>query len=391
MILNFMNTKSFFLFSCALFLFASHIVSCSSGKSEESEAASNAIALPIAIIDTSTATIVNSYHGKIEGKINVEVRPQIEGLLQEIYVDEGDFVEKGQILFKIDPSAYQERLNNMVANENVAKAKLENAKLEVERLRPLVENDVISDVKLRSAQSDYEVAKASLAQASAEVRSAEINKDYSVIRAPVSGYIGRIPKRIGNIVSERDSDPLTYLSDVEEVYIYFTMSESDFLYYTKKKAQEDSVRGNINDLRSKFDFPDVTLVLADGSEYNKKGIVDAISGQVDRSTGSISLRATFPNETNMLRTGSTGTLKISETLSGVIQVPQIATSDLQDKTFVYVLDEENKVRKQNIIIEDKSKDQYIIQDGLLPGDKIVLSGFDKLTDGSKITPLLQRN
>lgn len=386
-----MIVKKHLLYSFYIALATSIIAACSSGKTEESDNLSNAIALPVASIDTSTATIVNSYHGKIEGKINVEVRPQIEGQLQDIYVDEGDFVEKGQTLFKIDPSAYQEKLNNMIANENVAKAKLENANLEVERLKPLVENDVISEVKLKSAQSDYEVAKASLAQATAEVRSAEIDKEYTLIKAPVSGYIARIPKRVGNLVSESDSDPLTYLSDVEEVYIYFTMSESDFLYYTKKKAKQDSIRGNINNLRDNFKFPKVTLVLADGSEYDEKGTVDAISGQVDRSTGSVSLRATFPNKKNMLRTGSTGTLKISETLEGVIQVPQIATSDLQDKTFVYVLDEENKVRKQNIVIDDKSKDQYIIKEGLKIGDKVVLSGFDKLTDGSKITPLMQNN
>ncbi|HLQ99280.1 MAG TPA: efflux RND transporter periplasmic adaptor subunit [Sphingobacterium sp.] len=388
---KFMIVKKHLLYSFYIALATSIIAACSSGKTEESDNLSNAIALPVASIDTSTATIVNSYHGKIEGKINVEVRPQIEGQLQDIYVDEGDFVEKGQTLFKIDPSAYQEKLNNMIANENVAKAKLENANLEVERLKPLVENDVISEVKLKSAQSDYEVAKASLAQATAEVRSAEIDKEYTLIKAPVSGYIARIPKRVGNLVSESDSDPLTYLSDVEEVYIYFTMSESDFLYYTKKKAKQDSIRGNINNLRDNFKFPKVTLVLADGSEYDEKGTVDAISGQVDRSTGSVSLRATFPNKKNMLRTGSTGTLKISETLEGVIQVPQIATSDLQDKTFVYVLDEENKVRKQNIVIDDKSKDQYIIKEGLKIGDKVVLSGFDKLTDGSKITPLMQNN
>src|SRR5699024_12522982 len=317
---KFMIVKKHLLYSFYIALATSIIAACSSGKTEESDNLSNAIALPVASIDTSTATIVNSYHGKIEGKINVEVRPKIEGQLQDIYVDEGDFVEKGQTLFKIDPSAYQEKLNNMIANENVAKAKLENANLEVERLKPLVENDVISEVKLKSAQSDYEVAKASLAQATAEVRSAEIDKEYTLIKAPVSGYIARIPKRVGNLVSESDSDPLTYLTDVEEVYIYFTMSESDFLYYTKKKAKQVSIRGNINNLRDNFKFPKVTLVLADGSEYDEKGTVDAISGQVDRSTGSVSLRATFPNQKNMLRTGSTGTLKISETLEGVIQV-----------------------------------------------------------------------
>lgn len=384
-----MNLKKYFFpfiyTASAVFVF----YSCSFSHSEESDKQSNAIALPVMALDTSSALIVNNYFGKIEGKLNVEVRPQVEGLLEEIYVDEGDYVEKGQNLFKIDASSYQELLNNMIATENVAKAKLENAKLEIERLKPLVENDVISIVRLKSAESDYDVAKASLQQASAAVRSAQINKEYTTIKAPVSGYIGRIPKRVGNLVSKGDKDPLTFLSDVQEVYVYFSMSESDYLYYSKLKAKQDSAVGNNNNLRSNFKFPEVTLVLADGEEYEDKGVVDAISGQVDRSTGSVSLRATFPNRQNMLRTGSTGSLKISETIKNVIQIPQIATSDLQDKTFVYILDEDNKVRKQNIVISDKSKDKYIVKEGLKIGDKIVLSGFDKLTDGSKITPLLQ--
>lgn len=369
----------------AVFIF----YSCSSSHSEESDSHANAIALPVVLVDTSSASIVNNYLGTIEGKLNVEIRPQVEGLLEEIFVDEGDYVEKGQKLFKIDPSTYQEVLNNMIATENVAKAKLENAKLEIERLKPLVDNDVISDVKLKSAFSDYDVAKASLQQASAAVRSAEISKEYTLIKAPVSGYIGRIPKRVGNLVSKSDKDPLTFLSDVQDVYVYFSMSESDYLYFTKSKAKQDSAMGIKANLRENFHFPEVTLVLADGEEYEEKGIVDAISGQVDRSTGSVSLRATFSNNKNMLRTGSTGTLKISETKKGVIQIPQVATSDLQDKTFIYVLDEDNKVRKQNIVISGKSKDQYIVKEGLNVGDKVVLSGFDKLTDGSKITPLFQ--
>lgn len=388
--MKYMNIKIFIPKIIYAALAAFTFYSCSDGRSEESENKSNAIALPVLQVDTSSATIVNNYIGTIEGKLNVEIRPQVEGLLEEIYVDEGHYVEKGQKLFKIDASAYQEILNNMIATENVAKAKLENAQLEIERLKPLVENDVISEVRLKSARSDYDVAKASLQQASAAVRSAQINKEFTIIEAPVSGYIARLPKRVGNLVSKSDKDPLTFLSDVQEVYVYFSMSESDFIYFAKNKAMQDSVQGFIAEKRGKIDFPDVSLVLADGEEYSEKGVVDAISGQVDRSTGSISLRATFPNEKNMLRTGSTGTLKISETKRGVIQVPQVATMELQDKTFVHVLDTDNKVRKQNIRIAGKSKDQYIISEGISIGDKVILSGFDKLTDGSEIFPLYQQ-
>lgn len=362
--------------------------SCFIGKSEEAETVAKPLALPVYMVRASDATTIKTYLGTIEGKVNVEVRPQVEGLLQEIYVDEGSFVEKGQKLFKVDASAYQELLNNTIANQNVAKAKLKNARLEIERLKPLVENDVISEVRLRSAQSDYEVAKASLDQASAAVRSAEINQGFTIITAPVSGYIGRIPKRIGNLVGKGDKEPLTVLSDVQDVYVYFSMNESDFLYFSKLKVKEDSING-IKKNRNALSFPEAVLILADGEEYTSRGVVDAINGQVDRTTGAISLRASFPNADNMLRSGSTGTLKISEVKKDVIQIPQIATSELQDKTFVYVLDEANKVLRRAVTIGGKSKDNYIITGGLTEGERVLLTGLDKITEGSTVTPIQQ--
>src|SRR5690606_36167401 len=182
---------------------------CSSGSSKEPNLKNKPLALPVWEVDTSTAVTLKTYLGTIEGKVNVEIRPQVEGLLDQIYVDEGDFVQKGQDLFKVNPQSYQELLNNAKANENVEKAKLENAKIELERIRPLVENEVISPVRLKKAESDYDIAKASLAQASAAVASAKINMNFTTIKAPVSGYIGRIPKRIGNLVSSKDKEPIT--------------------------------------------------------------------------------------------------------------------------------------------------------------------------------------
>ncbi|KGE15802.1 efflux RND transporter periplasmic adaptor subunit [Sphingobacterium deserti] len=388
-----MNLKSsnFKQIAFALTLIASTmgLTNCSTGKSEEKENATKALALPVHTVEISDAVTVKDYLGTIEGKVNVEVRPQVEGILKEIYVDEGAFVQKGQKLFKIDASAYQEVLNNMVATQNVAKAKLENAKLEVERLRPLVENDVISDVRLQTAKSEYDVAMASLDQATAAVRSAQINKEFTILTAPVNGYIGRIPKRIGNLVGKGDSEPLTVLSDVQEVFVYFSMNESDFLYFTKLKAKQDSAAG-IKLGNNQLNFPEATLILADGEEYVKKGRVDAVNGQVDRTTGAISLRASFPNTKNILRSGSTGTLKISEVKKNVIQIPQIATSELQDRTFVYVLNNNNKVERRSITIKGSSKDNYIVSSGLNRGDRVLLSGLDKITDGSSVIPIQQK-
>lgn len=372
----------------SLLFVAFSLQSCLQGSTEENENTVKPLALPTYLVDTSDAVTIKNYLGTIEGKVNVEIRPQVEGLLQHIYVDEGDYVEAGQALFQVDASTYQEALNNAIASQNVAKAKLTNAQLEIDRLKPLVDNDVISEVRLRSAQSDYDVAKASLDQASAAVRSAAINEGFTIIKAPVSGYIGRIPKRIGNLVSKSDKEPLTVLSDVQDVYVYFSMNESDFLYFSKIKAKEDSVLG-VDRKTNGLIFPDATLIMADGEEYPLKGKVDAVNGQVDRMTGAISLRASFPNVNNMLRSGSTGTLKISEVKKSVIQIPQIATSELQDKIFVYVLDAQNKVQRRVIKLDGKSKNNYIVSDGLAVGEQILISGLDKITEGSTVVPIKQ--
>ncbi len=359
------------------------INSCNIGSSKPLDPKDNALALPVITIDTATAITVKDYIGTIEGKVNVEIRPQVEGLLEEIYVDEGAFVKEGQPLFKVNAQPYQERLNNEVATENVEKAKLKNAKLEIDRLQPLIDNEVIAEVQLETAKSNYEIARASLAKASAAVASAQINLEYTIIKAPVSGYIGRIPKRIGNLVAKNDSQPLTVLSDVSDVYVYFGMSESDFLYFTKNTEKTDSSKitasGQI--------LPEVSLILADGHEYPEKGMVDAVNGQVNRSTGAISLRATFPNSQDIMRSGNSGTVKLQETKHEVILVPQVATSSIQDKTFVYVLDNESKVKLQTIEVDGVSGANYIVTSGLKRGDLVIKTGFDKLTEGMYVKPV----
>ncbi len=379
--------KPLLLSAISLIIFGS----CADGWSKRADTEESLIALPIHIVDTATAITVKDYLGTIEGKVNVEIRPQVEGILEEIYVDEGAFVEEGQKLFKINPLPYQEQLNNAIARENVEKARLRNAKLEVDRLQPLIDNEVMSDVRLQTAKSDYEVAQASLAQASAAVASARINMEFTTIKAPVSGFIGRIPKRIGNLVAKNDSQPMTVLSDIEEVYVYFAMSESDFLYFSRKHSEQSKNNDSLSLHSSERFIPYVTLVLADGEEYQEKGVVDAVTGQVNRTTGSISLRATFPNQDFVLRSGNTGTLKMQENMPGVLLIPQVATTELQDKVFVYTLTPDNRVKRKAIRISGKTGSNYIVSEGLEPNDRIVTSGFDKLTEGMEIIPINPSN
>jgi len=361
------------------------LVSCTSGNSKNADNSEGlkAIELPVTTVNKTVAFTEKTYLGSVEGTNNVEIRPQVGGKLKAIFVDEGEYVEKGQKLFQIDPLTYNEALNNEIANREVRKAELEKAALEIERLTPLVENEVISDVRLRAAESNYEVAKSALAQSNAAVNSAKINRDFTLIKAPVDGYIGRIPKRIGNIVSMSDSEPMTVLSDIKNVRVYFSMSETDFLYFNER-SHRDSLA--IEEGETKDMLTEVSLILADGKEFEEKGIIDAVDGHVNRNTGAISLRATFPNPKGMLRSGNSGKIKLEERHQNVIVIPQTAIYEIMDKTFVYVLQEDNIIKRHPVMLAGKSGKNYLVKEGLEAGDKIVTSGVESLNEGMMVIP-----
>lgn len=366
------NTVLFTFYALTLSLFLS---SC---KDNDDKADDLGIPLPVASLKNEDAATNFQYLGVIEGVANVEIRPQVDGVLEEIYIDEGVFVDQNQDLFKINQQPYAEQLNNAMANVELEKARLRNAQIEIDRLRPLVENEVIAPVRLQTAKSNYQIAKAALEQSQALEASAKINLGFSVIKAPVSGYISRIPKRVGNLVTKGDDQPMTILSDIHQVYVYFSMSESDYLSYERMKKDT---------LAQKFN-PNVKLILADGQEYSHTGIVDADAGQIDRSTGSITLRAKFDNPDRLLRSGNTGKIVMEQIHPNVIMVPQTATMAIQDKTFVFVLLQDNTAQRRQITIEGKSGENYIVNNkNIKANERIVLSGFDRLTDGIKVNPV----
>ncbi|MBN3583324.1 efflux RND transporter periplasmic adaptor subunit [Algoriphagus aestuarii] len=347
---------------------------------EEAEVEEEGIPLPVLTLQEETAAISYKYLGSIEGVENVQIRPQVEGILEQIYVDEGQYVNKGDVLFKINNQPYMEDLKNALANVDLEKAKLKKAKTEIERLRPLIENEVISEVRMETTVADYEVAQSSLAKAEAEAANMRINMGFTTIKAPVDGLMGRIPKSIGNVVKKSDSEPLTVLSNVSEIYVYFSMSESDYLYFERMKKDSSSRKLN----------PDVKLVLADGSVYDKVGMIDANSGQINRSTGSITLRAHFENPDTLLRTGNTGKILMEQIYPNAILVPQSATTSIQDKRFIFVLNDDNTVRRQEIKIEGRTGNDFIVSgDVLKANDRIVTAGLDKLSEGVLVKPLEQ--
>lgn len=362
------------LYLITIALFSLYLYSCKSSSASAPEAAA---VVPVLVVDTATATTWQDYAATIEGKTDVAIRPQVSGYLQSVAVDEGSYVHAGQLLFKIDDRPYREALNNAVANLHAAQAAITAADIEVEKLDPLVKEKVIADIQSKSAKASYKMAVARAEQAKAAVDAAKINMAYTSVTAPVSGYIGRLPYKKGSLVSSADPSPLTTISDVSEVHAYFSMSEAEFLQFSK----QHHVRG-----ADKGDLPAAELVLADGEPYTNAGKVDMVDGQFDQTTGAITLRAAFTNDQGILRSGNTGKVRIHHQHNASLLVPQQATVELQDKAFVYVVDAGNKVSKKPIIIAGKSGTDYIVKAGLAKGDRIVSEGVEKLQEGQQIKP-----
>lgn len=335
--------------------------------------------LPVVAVNNSSETTYLDYPAAIEGAVDLEIRPQVSGVLDRIYVNEGAAVSKGQVLFKINEQPFKEALNNAKATLMSAKAAQMNAQLEIDKLTPLVANKVVSEYQLKSAKATYQASLANVEQAKAAVSTANINLGYTVIKAPVNGYVGRLPKKQGSLVSNSDLAPLTLLSDAHEVHIYFSLSEEDFISFNTNYAGK-SMTDRISHL------PAVSLVLADNTVYAQQGKIDMVDGQFDKSTGSISLRATFQNAKGLLRSGNTGKIRLGLVHEDALVIPQSATVEMQDKIFVFAMADSNKVKKMPIVISGKSGSNYLVKEGLKAGDQIVLSGLDRLKEGEVINP-----
>jgi len=335
--------------------------------------------LPVLALQNSTETTFADYPASIQGTVDLEIRPQISGVLDQILINEGALVQKGQPLFKINALPFREALNNAKALLHAAQAAVTNAQIEVDKLTPLVQNKVVSDFQLKSAKSAYQSALASVEQARAGVASANINLGYTLVKAPVTGYVGRLPKKQGSLVSATDAIPLTQLSDAHEVHVYFSLGENDFIGFNAKYPGKNITERLKN-------LPGVSLVLADNTVYTSLGKIDMVDGQFDKQTGAIALRATFPNKEGLLRSGNTGKVRLSLQHANALLIPQSSTVEVQDKMFVFTVDAANKVSKQPITVTGTSGTNYLVAAGLKAGDRIVFDGIDKLKDGEVIQP-----
>jgi len=376
--------KSFVLKQAGLFnivIAALVLYGCNSSSGNEGGFQQSVQSLAVIAVNNIPVTTYREYSASLEGSKDIDIRPQVDGYLDKIYVDEGAYVRKGQSLFHINERPYREQLNTAKAGLAAAKANLANAQINLSKISPLVQNNVVSDVQLKSAQAAYDAAAASVAQAQSVVQSAEINVGYTRVKAPVDGYIGRIPHKTGSLVGTTTEEALTVISEIKEVYAYFSLSENDFLQF-KSQYPGNTIEEKIKKI------PPIELVLPDGSIYTQKGKVQMVEGQFDKSIGAISFRAAFPNAERLLRSGNTGKVRIAQLLNNALVVPQEATLEIQDKVFVFALGDSNKVVSKPIVIAGKTASYYFVESGVQAGEKIVFSGAGNLQDGMVIQPQL---
>lgn len=335
--------------------------------------------LPVLAVESRTATTFRVFNTSLEGTEDLEIRPQVNGYLQKIYIDEGQHVQKGQPLFRIDDNLYRQQLKSAKASLLAAEARQEKAQIDLDKLQPLVQHDIVSDVQLQEAQAALNSAKATVAQAKAAVNTAAINLGYTLIKAPAEGFVGRLPFKTGSLVGTSTVKALTTLSSVNKIYAYFSMSEADFLSFKDQYAGK-TIKEKIAQM------PPVKLVMPDGTIYPQQGKVEAIMGQFDETMGTIEFRAVFTNTNGLLRSGNTGEIQIPHPIISDLVIPQKSTFTLQDKVFVYSVNNGHKAVATPITVSAKIGHYFLVNEGLKPGQKIVYTGLSRLHEGALIQP-----
>jgi len=337
---------------------------------------------PVIAVTQQSTQLFKDYPTKLEGQQTVEIRSKITGYIEQIMVDEGAFVKKGQVLFRLNANDIQATVRSAEAMVKVAEADIISAKINLEKTKPLVEKNIISKFDLESVESVLNAKEAQLAQAQANLENAKANLQYTRITSPADGIIGTFPYRVGSLVSSTNAEPLTFVSNTAKMYAYFSFNEKDFLSLTKGLEGKN--------LQEKFTkLPDVLLVMADNSVYEVPGKIETASGLVDQQTGAVNVRATFPNPDGLLRSGGSGLVRIPQMIDSVIIIPQKTSYELQGKHFVYLVGADNKVHNTEIeVLAGNLKDSYVVTSGLNAGDKIVLEGIASLRNDTEIKPKL---
>ena len=343
---------------------------CASGTAQQpqTEYASMTIAL-------SDAETVEKFPAVIRGRQDVDIYPQISGKITSVNVKEGQHVRKGQTLFVIDQVPYKAALQTAEANLSSAKAEAASAQLSYDGKMELFKADVISAFELKKSENTLMTAKAAQAQAEAQVTDARNNLSYTTVTSPCDGVVGTIPFREGYLVSQNLVSPLTTVSDNSEMYVYFSMPENRIIEMIRAHGSAEKVLESM---------PPVKLFLNDGSAYETEGYIESISGVLDKVTGAASVRAVFKNPAGLLHSGGAGNIGMVRRSNGIIQIPQSATYELQDKVYAYRVADGKTDAVQLKVNPVKENNSYIVLSGLNVGDVIVTEGVGNLQDGMEI-------
>lgn len=343
------------------------IVLYSCSQSSSPETGSNVPEVPVVKVFRQNTDLTTAYVANIKAIRNTEIRSRVHGFLEKVLVDEGKFVHAGQPLFQLSTGEYRIAVAKAEALLASAYAESKTAELEMERVSALVDKNVITKTERDLAKAKIQMSQARINEAKASLEEAKLKMAYTIIRAPFTGIVNKIPLRLGSLIEE--GTLLTTLSDVSSVFAYFNVSENDYLRFNAEQGSAEMHK------------KEVSLVLSDGNYFTEKGIIETMEGEFDESTGAIAFRARFPNPEAMLKHGATGKVMLTSHEAGALLVPQKAVFEIQDRYFVYVVDKNGKIRQRSFLPKVRLEQMYVIASGLKEGEKIVYEGTQNLRDG----------
>lgn len=338
-------------------------------KTEEPEK----LTLPVVQLARQSTTLQRDYVTTLEAVRNVEIRARVSGFLEKIYVDEGQTVKQGQLLFSLNAAEYKVGLDKARASLKSAQAGAKTAEVEVDRVKLLVDKKIVSPSELELAKAKLDAARAQIEEAQSAQSTASLRLAHANIRAPFDGVINRIPFKMGSLIEE--GALLTEVSDIHEVFAYFDVSEKEYLGFLKKHRDLIGKNGQ-----------EVEMMLADETPYPQKGRIETMESVFEEESGTIAFRARFPNPQKLLKHGSSGKIRLPNVVSDALLVPQKAVFEVQDKNYVYVVDKANKVKSRSFVPQARVGQNYIVRSGLQPGDRVVYEGIQNVRDGDQIIP-----
>ena len=353
------------------------IVGCTVWMASCKQATDAGVKPSFAIMEVKAADkeLSTSYSATIRGRQDIDIYPQVSGTIEKLCVTEGQTVRRGQLLFVIDQIPYRAALKTAVANVEAARAAMATAELTYNSNKELYAQKVVSEFSLKTAENTYLTAKAQLTQAEAQEVNARNNLSYTEVKSPSDGVVGALPYRVGALVGANLSYPLTTVSDNSDMYVYFSMTENQLLALTRQYGSMDEALKNM---------PEVELILNDNSVYNKKGVIESISGVIDRQTGTVMARVVFPNESRLLHSGASGTVVLPSIYKDCIAIPQGATVQMQDKVVVYKVVDGKAVSTLITVAGISDGREYVVLSGLQSGDEIISEGAGLVREGTQV-------